>query len=86
MSYKIGDVVPWPKVPSGALVETSGGGRFILRIGDRRLMAKVPGDATWGTDTWGPWNDGFATFGTIVALGLTGDESADDLRRLAGET
>jgi len=80
---KVGDVVAWAEVPSGAFVETSGGGRFFVRVGNQRLLAKVPGDKSWGTDTWGPWNDRFATSGTIIALGLTGQETAAELQRLA---
>jgi hypothetical protein len=89
-NVKIGDVVAWAEVPSGALVRTHGGD-FALRVGDDghwvRLVGEIKMD--WArAGAWGGWSfdegevvDEGAS--AIVALGLTGQETAADLQRLA---
>ena len=89
-NVKIGDVVAWAEVPSGALVRTHGGD-FALRVGDDghwvRLVGEIKMDWT-RAGAWGGWSfdegevvDEGAS--AIVALGLTGQETAADLQRLA---
>lgn len=88
---KIGDRVAWADVPDGALVSRirgEGGVFFYQRngasgwcVGGRQSV----GDGYFGpmcNDGW-TWNHIDRGPVTIVALGLTGDESADDLRRAA---
>lgn len=90
---KVGDVVAWHDVPDGALVRPNsdarvysmrinGGGRYVCNPrGVWRGFMDFPG-TPWG---WDPRldEDPKRTPALIVALGLTGSESADDLRRLA---
>lgn len=90
---KVGDVVAWRDVPDGALVRPNsdarvysmrinGGGRYVCNPrGVWRGFMDFPG-TPWG---WDPRldEDPKRTPALIVALGLTGKESADDLRRLA---
>lgn len=87
---KIGDVVAWDKVPSGALVRC---GRhcpaYYVRLNDRGTL--VCADEEWGalegshgySWPWVFWQRNADYRVTIIALGLTGSESADDLRRIA---
>ncbi|HEY8376724.1 MAG TPA: hypothetical protein VIK91_09560 [Nannocystis sp.] len=90
---KVGDVVAWCDVPDGAMVRPNsdarvysmrinGGGRYVCNPrGVWRGFMDFPG-TPWG---WDPRldEDPKRTPALIVALGLTGEESADDLRRLA---
>lgn len=90
---KVGDAVSWVDVPDGALVRRAreeGGVFFYQRRGDRGWC--VGGRTTEGDgyfeqmddDGWPrPWAHNDRGRVTIVALGLSGRESADDLRRLA---
>lgn len=83
---RVGDVVAWADVPDGALVRFYGGKRLrpghALRIKNRGTW--VEEDKTWypfrGVWEWAFGGEGVAT---IVALNRTGQESADDLQRLA---
>lgn len=96
---KVGDVVAWADVPDGALVRQSvHEGRapefcFAARHGDRSYLCgvTVPLD---GFSQWyrerpvSPWDRTYSPnveppHVTIVALHLTGQETAADLRRLA---
>lgn len=86
-SPKVGDVVAWADVPDGAMVRTPGG-RYAIRRDRLGTFVHVPGDHcdAWGIDDFGWW--GWSALAdtqpsTIVALHLTGQETADDLRRLA---
>jgi hypothetical protein len=74
---KIGDVVPWSDVPDGALVRTTRMGWLVTRQGDEGMYVEASYDGL----PW-PWGH-YRETATIVALGLTGQESADELRRLA---
>jgi hypothetical protein len=84
---KVGDVVAWADVPDGALVKSHRqDGFYALRIQDRGCWVGVAGEPWWqwqwsDEKSW-PWRwerEGV----TIVALHLTGQETAADLRRLA---
>ena len=89
---KVGDVVAWGKVPDGALVRRAvdDGGFFYLRRGEEGwCVGKMQDDGehyfeALPANLW-PWQ--FRAYDTapvaIVALGLIGQESADELRRLA---
>lgn len=72
---KIGDVVAWADVPDGALVRTERQ-RWLIRRHDGEGSYVGEDGPSW---PWGPYKERV----TIVALGLSGQESADDLRRLA---
>lgn len=86
-------MVAWEDVPDGALVRRAreeGGVFFYQRRGDRGWC--VGGRTTEGDgyfeqmddDGWPrPWAHNDRGRVTIVALGLAGQETADDLRRLA---
>jgi hypothetical protein len=81
---KVGDVVAWADVPDGALVKGQNGYHTRI-VGGGRLVGWTPQGVPecWaiGGTTWA-WGDvGICV--TIVALGLTGQETADDLRRTA---
>lgn len=96
-SIKVGDVVAWKNVPDGALVRTAAAPDFgydqdgwAVRRGDRGLwVCDEHHEVRWSVDgpDWGWYGaedagcTGETT--TIVAIGLTGQESADDLQRLA---
>lgn len=82
---KVGDVVAWKDVPDGALVRDDASRCYELRLGDRHeILGYTIEGAEFDRD-----NDPCGWLGvergtsTIVALGLTGQETADDLRRLA---
>jgi hypothetical protein len=87
---KVGDVVAWADVPDGALVRDQQGW-YAMRLRDRGVYVGTPGNE----EPWlsaNPWPDeGRWWWGhsdphqrvPVVALGLTGQESADDLRQLA---
>ena len=91
-TIQVGDVVAWADVPDGAMVrELAPSKRVWVRHSRTR--------GTRRADPWGRWREEIALSWillapinlartgsepvTIVALGLTGQESADDLRRLA---
>jgi hypothetical protein len=92
MDIKIGDVVAWADVPDGALArrDVDDGSFFYLRRGEEGwCVGKMQDDGehyfeALPANLW-PWR--FKAYEaapvTIVALGLTGQESAEDLRRLA---
>lgn len=77
-TIKVGDVVAWAGVPVRALVREAGG-RFAVRHDLRH------GSYPFDTVVRWLWGHGFECHSavTVVALDLTGDESVDDLRRLA---
>lgn len=77
---KIGDVVAWDNVPNGALVRDEQGW-YALRLRTRYGVHVDPKGGEW-LCRWYRENITHAR-ATIVALGLTGQETADDLRRLA---
>lgn len=87
-TIKVGDVVPWVDVPDGALVRERMEERatiWCLRVGDLGAVVHVDGRGWRSFELGWEWDelaDPTASV-TIVALGLTGQESADDLRRLA---
>jgi hypothetical protein len=85
---KIGDKTTRHGVPDRALVrETSGDRCYAVRLGDKGLF--VGGEATWcgltdPSETWWSWGLAWELCEVeIVALDLRGDESAEELRRLA---
>lgn len=93
---KVGDVVAWDDVPSGALVRVAANpdfgyheGAHSLRRGDRGVW--VQDEVRWSCWPDEPqWEWGGAVDAgcvgedpTIVALNLTGQETAADLQRLA---
>ena len=89
---KIGDVVQWSQVPSGAMVREEDGdecGAFTLRIGEEGYVVRqIRGrPRSWQAfdfyETW-EWDaPEDVERATIVAIGLTGYETAADLQRLA---
>ena len=97
-TIKVGDVVAWADVPDGALVRY-GDRYYVRLPDDRGWWVgatgrpwavfgrgpAIPGEETAGRRergwTWSWHNDNEPV--TIVALGLTGEESADELHRLA---
>lgn len=82
---RVGDVVAWADVPDGALVRWRD---VYLCFQARRVFQVYYPGVSWlapegegnGRDRWAHMVEARAT---IIALGLTGQESADDLRRLA---
>ena len=86
-AVKVGDVVAWDDVPNGALVLESDD-FYSQRINDHGSIAALKGDVWRARDdiSYTPWRwAGLPTneVVTIIALGLTGNETADDLRALA---
>jgi hypothetical protein len=79
---KVGDVVAWADVPDGALVRTCDGWHAV-NIGGAGTW--VSNGRLWFAPLCHGWQWALNGRGsvTIVALGLTGQETADDLRRLA---
>ncbi len=92
-TVRVGDVVAWADVPDGALVRDADGFCAVRKYDrgawvfgqNREWTAWIAASSTPLVRGW-PWAgdvpDGCARV-TIVALGLTGHESADDLRRMA---
>lgn len=92
-TVKVGDVVAWDEVPSGAMVkceyvlgsDNTGDIDYAMRIGDEGYWPKIE------EDDWQPFDAQWGWLGTpkdigitvIVALNLTGNETADELRALA---
>lgn len=88
-AYKVGDVVAWAEVPDGAMVRDAQGWHA-LRLRGRGIYVGQPGAGEewlpanpWPDDGRWHWSRVEDATATIVALGLTGDESAEDLQRLA---
>lgn len=81
----VGDHVAWADVPDGAMGRTTldSGPYYVVRSKDSgQWLTKWRRGRKW------PWGGGRGAFArtesvTIIALGLSGQESADDLRRLA---
>lgn len=91
MDIKVGDVVAWDKVPSGALVRvsTDAATSHALRIGDQgewvgfRFSRETSGEWRPFCRTW-PWSEGAETGSvTIIALDVPADATAEQLRTLA---
>lgn len=85
---KVGDVVAWGKVPDGALVRTCDGGYFLRVGGCGECVGRLPllDRPNQHAQRWLWPSDRRKRDGeplTIVALDLTGDETAADLQRLA---
>lgn len=86
---RVGDVVEWDKVPSGALVRS--GPRVFLRIGDRGGLIKSI-DGQWygygaGDDRWCHLE--FLAHGekaTVLALGVDAHATREQLRDLADQS
>lgn len=88
-TVKVGDVVAWDKVPSGALVKQ--GHSFIVRMGDGGWHVGGP-DGAWSSfSTWSdgepsepwPWKGSGIGLLSIVALNVRANATAADLQRLA---
>jgi hypothetical protein len=98
-THKVGDVVAWADVPDGALVRDKTSNYALRRDDLRPVGGGMAWPAGHGAGAWvraagRPWRGFEAPFPwstvwrrdsevTIVALGLTGQESAADLQRLA---
>lgn len=95
-AVKVGDVVAWADVPDGVLVRSESVRDYAARVDGfchwmsdaggrewRDFGVGTPWDENAEDDNGVPIRDEDDTRFTIVALGLTGQESADDLRRLA---
>lgn len=83
----VGSVVMCSEVPDGALVLCSDGWHA-LRLRGRGVFVGQPGEPWLDAHPWGDagkwlWSSLDPEPVTIVALSLTGQESADDLRQLA---
>jgi hypothetical protein len=84
---KVGDVVAWADVPDGALVRDEQGWHA-MRLRNRGVYVGQPGEEWLSANPWPDdgrwwWDNGDLRTVTIVALGLTGNETAGGLRRLA---
>lgn len=100
-AIKIGDQVEWDRVPHAALGRCVMGRElsYVLRREDRGAWVDAGTEwASWPAGGQWSWGDAdetgvrvadppapLAGRVTIVALDLTGDETAEDLRRIAGE-
>ena len=87
-TIKIGDTVAWADVPDGAMVRA--GGDHVVRLRGRGVYVSEPGEPWLDANPWsdeGKWlwssPRDQAERVTIIALGLTGSESAEDLQRMA---
>lgn len=93
---KVGDKIRWVDVPVGAVVLSLSGYRWwYYRAADGTGQTvgidRGPGSVSffwapldgWHRPGWIGWSPGDAQV-EVVALGLTGAETADDIRRLAG--
>lgn len=92
-SQRVGDTVSWADVPDRALVKVHRDERdgWYFRHGD---AGWIVGHRTWNGvrfiaipplgNGWPRWADFVQSPATIVALGLTGDETEEQLRTLAG--
>jgi hypothetical protein len=85
-TYKVGDVLAWEQVPSGALVRGPWDERgFFVERGAWRYRVKGALSSVWYSErsaqAYRAAN--LDTLVTIIALGLTGQETAADLQRLA---
>jgi hypothetical protein len=86
-TVSVGDIVAWDDVPNGAMIC----GRIYNKI---HYAVRIGDNGKWvGNDEcWERWTDGWDWLGRpqhlkgrpkIIALNLTGNETADDLRALA---
>jgi hypothetical protein len=83
---KVGDVLRWGCVPSGALISESAHNVVTLRVGDCGLsVGSVAATARFETyDSKAAWLwSGCGGQCRILALGLTGDETAEELKAAA---
>ena len=81
---KVGDVVAWADVPDGAMVRCEDGSYELRRGTTCRSFGFYRGPGVWSLSSSWRWLPTHAEERlTIIALGLTGQESANDLRRLA---
>lgn len=85
-TYKVGDVVAWDEVPDGALVRHHGSSQLhpghALRVQGQGTWAEEQGEWYPWAGMW-PWAAGGDGEVTIIALDLTGKETAAELQRLA---
>jgi hypothetical protein len=85
-TYKVGDVVAWEQVPSGALVRTGQGraGFYLLRVDEHgSCVGATRGRWSPFVGEWKWSNAADDEQVTIITLGLTGQETAADLQRMA---
>lgn len=83
-TYEIGDTIEWDNVPrNGTMIRQ--GRNYATRIGDDGTWNHVDGDPAWWSCRGAGWQWALNGSGavTIVALDLTGEESAGDLRKRA---
>jgi hypothetical protein len=83
----VGDVVAWDKVPDGALVRDADGWHA-LRMRGRGVYVGEPGEDWLSADPWDDdgrwsWNNADHRDVTVICVGLTGQETAAELQRLA---
>jgi len=89
-AVKVGDVVAWDEVPDGALILEKDG-FYSQRMNGRGRVAALKGyewrawgdDYEWRPDSWKWPHRDYECYVEIIALNLTGNETADDLRALA---
>ena len=87
-TVRVGDVVTWDEVPSGAMI-LERDGFYSQRLGEHGLVIALKGHhwTAWnGERLVSPWrwpHRSYECSVTIVALNLTGNETADELRALA---
>jgi hypothetical protein len=88
-AVKVGDVVAWDDMPTGAMVRLNVDSLFWFGV---RLLGRGCWVGHVGSDVWRPcyaawsWHRRPITAvgdAVLVALGLTGNETADELRALA---
>lgn len=80
-TVKVGDVVAWDEVPSGAMVKLHEWFAYRRLSVGRWIGSPFSKDFVVDKVGW-QWGDGADT-PTIIALNLTGHELADELRVLA---
>ena len=84
---KVGDVVAWDYVPDWTLVKEMASKPFyqcrLAGVGGTCHSPFWHGSPWSKPQIWGRWNGASDENATIIALGLTGNETADELRALA---
>ncbi len=86
-SVNVGDVVAWGNVKNGWLVKDADGWHA-LRMRGCGIWVGEPGEDWLSANQWGDrglwrWTSGSDRKVTIIATGLTGQETATDLQRMA---
>lgn len=87
MTVQVGGAVAWGEVEDGMMVRDAVGWHAV-RLRGRGIFVGEPGEPWLSANPWSDegrwrWTSVEKDPVTVVALGITGEESADDLRRLA---